>query len=124
MHSDIFEQYVSEAIDNIPEPFSDNIENIAFMVEDQPTAMQRKELGLRPCDALFGLYQGVPLPKRGGNQHSIVPDVITIFRHPMIDIHTDVVQLKKQIFKTVWHEVAHYFGLDHDRIDAAQPRAH
>ena len=111
-----FEQLVSEAIDNIPEPYISKIENINFKVEAQPSPEQREKLGLRPCDALFGLYEGVPLPGRGGATHSIVPDVITIFQHPMIDMIPNQENLKKQIFKTVWHEVAHYFGLNHDRI--------
>ena len=111
-----FEKLVSEAIDNIPEPYQSKIDGINFRVETAPTPEQRKKLGLRPCDALFGLYEGVPLPARGGAVHSIVPDIITIFTNPMTEMYTDDKSLRQQIFKTVWHEVAHYFGLNHHDI--------
>lgn len=117
-----FEKIVSDAIDNIPEQYQSRIKNVVFKVESEPTLEQRKKLGLRDCDALFGLYEGVPLTKRNGATHSIVPDVITVFIHPMIDIYTDVASLKKQVFETIWHEVAHYFGLDHNQIHKAKKR--
>lgn len=113
---DLFESYVEQAIDSIPDVYKDKLENVVFKIEDEPSLEQRNSLGMRKCDALFGLYQGVPLTKRGGAVHSIAPDVITIFRHPMSDMHQDKSSLKAQIYKTVWHEVAHYYGLDHDRI--------
>ena len=115
-----FREYVGEAIKNIPEVYQEKLDNVRFIVEPQPSKQQRKDLGLRPCDALYGLYQGVPLTKRGGAVHSIVPDTISIFMYPMIEHATSVVALKKQIYKTVWHEVAHFFGLDHDRIHAVE----
>lgn len=115
-----FESFVSQAIDNIPKIYQDKLDNVRFNIEEEPSAEQRRELGMRPCDALYGLYQGVPLPLRGGVKHSIVPDVITIFMHPMIKQFRDSETLKKQIYKTVWHEVAHYFGLGHDRIHRAE----
>jgi len=115
-----FDKLVSEAIDNIPTQYSDKLQNIIFKVEDEPIEAQRRKLGLRKCDALFGLYEGVPLTRRGGAVHSIVPDVITIFRQPMTQIFTIESELKKQIFETIWHEVAHYFGLNHQQINKAK----
>ena len=115
-----FEKLVADAIDNVPSPYKEKINNVNFAVEDEPTAEQRHELGLRPCDALFGLYQGVPLPKRGGAVHSLVPDVITVFKKPMIYMFPEDEALRRQVFKTVWHEVAHYFGLNHDQIYKAE----
>lgn len=117
-----FETLVSEAIDNIPDQYQLKIKNVVFKVEETPTLEQRQKLGLRDCDALFGLYEGVPLTKRNGAVQSIVPDVITIFMHPMVEIFTDQIELKKQVFETVWHEVAHYFGLDHEMIHKAKSR--
>jgi predicted Zn-dependent protease with MMP-like domain len=115
-----FDDLVVSAIDNIPNQYQQKISNVVFKVEDEPTIEQRRQLGLRKCDALFGLYEGVPLTKRNGAVHSIVPDVITIFRHPMIEIYTDQTILKKQIYETIWHEVAHYFGLNHRDIHKAK----
>lgn len=115
-----FEKLVSEAIDNIPKQYQEKMKSVAIIVADEPSHEQRTKLGLRPCDALYGLYEGVPLTKRGGATLSIQPDVITIFKYPMLHIHTTEDRLKKQIYDTVWHEVAHYFGLDHEQIHAAK----
>jgi predicted Zn-dependent protease with MMP-like domain len=115
-----FDEYVVSAIDNIPSQYQDKIKDVVFKTETEPSPKQRKELGLRPCDGLFGLYEGVPLTKRNGAVYSIVPDVITIFENPMTEIYTNGNELKKQVYETVWHEVAHYFGLDHKDIDRAK----
>lgn len=120
MNNDTFNALVSKAIDNIPKLYQEKLKNVVFNVEDEPSEQQRQKLGLRECDALFGLYEGVPLTSRGGAVHSIVPDVITIFRRPMIDIFPSEVALQNQIYETVWHEVAHYYGLNHDRIHKAK----
>ena len=77
-----FETIVSDAIDAIPEPYAERLNNIAFIVEDEPTLVQRQQLGLHCNQSLFGLYQGVPLPARGGRQ-PILPDKITIFKKPI-----------------------------------------
>jgi predicted Zn-dependent protease with MMP-like domain len=111
-----FEQYVTESIDRLPEPYKSNITNIAFFVESEPNDEQRARLGLRPCQSLFGLYEGVPLPARHGNNGNLLPDRITIFKNTHELYAQDEASLKKQIANTVWHEVAHYFGLDHKRI--------
>jgi len=115
-----FENLVSDAIDHIPAQYQDKMKHVAIIVDDEPSPEQRARLGLRSCDALFGLYEGVPLTKRGGNLLQIPPDIITIFKHPMIDIFTDEKSLKTQIYKTLWHEVAHFFGLNHTQIHLAQ----
>lgn len=120
--NDFFEKYVSDAIDHIPKQYTDKMKHVAIVIEDEPSLEQRKKLGLRSCDALFGLYEGVPLPRRGGNLLQIPPDVITIFKHPMIDIFTKSDSLKKQIYQTLWHETAHFFGLNHDQIHKAKIR--
>lgn len=117
---DIFENYLSEAIDHIPYKYQDKMKNVAILVADVPSLAQRRKLGLRSCDALFGLYEGVPLPRRGGNTLQIPPDIITVFKHPMVEMFTDPEMLKKQIYETLWHEVAHYFGLDHSQIHNAK----
>jgi predicted Zn-dependent protease with MMP-like domain len=115
-----FESYVADAIDNIPKIYKDKLDNVAFKTELEPSSQQRTSLGLRPCDALYGLYEGVPLPSRSGGIHSIVPDIITVFMHPMVEMHNNPIILKKQIYQTIWHEVAHYFGLGHERIHAVE----
>lgn len=110
-----FEELLAEAIDNIPRPYRDHTENVAFILEDEPTAEQRRKLNLYPNETLYGLYEGLPLPQRGGAV-KVLPDKITIFKNPLLAASGDVSSLKSNIGHTVWHEVAHYFGLDHQKI--------
>lgn len=110
-----FQKIVSEAIDDIPSPYTDHLQNVAFIVEDNPTIAQSRQLGLRCSDLLFGLYEGVPLPRRMGAT-KLLPDKITLFKKPLEFISHDVGDLTKRIKHTLWHEVAHYYGLDHTKI--------
>lgn len=110
-----FGKIVSEAIDAIPSPYIDRLENVAFIIEDAPTPQQSRKLGLRCRDLLFGLYEGVPLPQRQGTT-KLLPDKITLFKKPLEMVSKDLAELTKHVKHTVWHEVAHYYGLDHPRI--------
>lgn len=120
MDDDLFERYVADAIDHIPEQYQEKMKSIAIVVADEPTVEQRVKLRLKPYGGLFGLYEGVPLPRRGGATLTIPPDIITIFRYPMVHIYQDPTELKKQVYETLWHEVAHFFGLDHDDMHKAK----
>jgi predicted Zn-dependent protease with MMP-like domain len=110
-----FEKYLTEAIDAIPKPYSDHLQNVAFILEDYPTQEQRVKLNLYPNETLFGLYEGVPLPSRGGGL-KLLPDKITIFKYPLLAASRSREELRENIGHTVWHEVAHYYGLDHKKI--------
>lgn len=110
-----FEELVEDGINAIPAPFNQRLDNIAFLVEDEPSPHQREQLGLRCNQTLFGLYEGVPLPERMGAL-KLTPDKITIFKKPIETYAQTLQDVKKQVKHTVWHEVAHYFGLDHGRI--------
>jgi predicted Zn-dependent protease with MMP-like domain len=110
-----FEKYLSEAIDSIPAPYDKHLQNVAFLVEDFPSQEQRVKLKLYPNETLYGLYEGVPLPQRGGSL-KLLPDKITIFKAPLLAASRSAQQLRENIGHTVWHEVAHYYGLDHNRI--------
>lgn len=121
-----FEKLLEEAIDGIPKPYIDHIQNVAFILEDEPTPEQRLKMRLRPDQTLLGLYEGVPLPARGGAEKTI-PDKITIFKRPLLDASRDKTELRYNIGHTVWHETAHYFGLDHgkiDRLDSKRDNSH
>lgn len=112
---DEFDKIVSEAIDRIPHPYDQHLQNVAFIVEDNPTNQQREKLSLYPNETLFGLYEGVPLPLRGGST-KLLPDKITLFKRPLLAISKNIDELRRHVGHTVWHEVAHYYGLDHKRI--------
>jgi predicted Zn-dependent protease with MMP-like domain len=110
-----FEDFLDEAIKAVPQPYNKRLENVAFLIEDYPSAEQRQKLNLYPNETLFGLYEGVPLTKRGGAL-KLLPDKITVFKQPLLAVSRTPAQLRRNIGHTIWHEVAHYFGLDHDRI--------
>jgi predicted Zn-dependent protease with MMP-like domain len=112
-----FKAFVSESIDSIPEPYASSMNNVAFVVEDEPTPEQRVKMKLDPHQTLFGLYEGIPLTKRGAGYNLVLPDKITIFKKPIQMFSRSFEDVKKQVHKTVWHEVAHHFGLDHLRIN-------
>ena len=110
-----FEGVVAEGIDAIPALYQKNLKNVAFIIEDEPTFEQREKLKLYPNELLFGLYEGVPLPQRQGTT-KILPDKITIFKNPALIVSRSLEELNEHVRHTVWHEVAHYYGLDHKRI--------
>ncbi len=110
-----FDEFMEDGIAAVPKEYKDRLENVAFLVEDQPTQQQRKELKLACNQTLFGLYEGVPLPLRGGRT-KLLPDKITIFKLPILQFSNSAEEVKEQVRHTIWHEVAHYFGLDHKRI--------
>jgi len=110
-----FNDIVAEAIDAIPALYQRYLKNVAFIVEGEPTPEQMRQLNLYRGELLFGLYEGVPLPQRGGGT-KLLPDKITLFKNPALAVSRSEAELKKHVHHTVWHEVAHYYGLDHDRI--------
>jgi predicted Zn-dependent protease with MMP-like domain len=111
-----FESFVGEAIDSLPEKYLQRIHNVVFTSEDNPTPHQRQKLHLHNGQTLYGLYEGIPLTARGTNYNLVLPDKITIFKQPLEWSSASQSDLKERIRHTVWHEVAHYFGLDHDQI--------
>lgn len=110
-----FDRLISEALASLPGEHVKNIENIAIVMQDEPTEEQRVKLQLRNDQTLFGLYEGVPLPQRQGIPKTL-PDKITLFKGPLTASAEFESDLKEQIRHTLWHEIGHYYGLDHKRI--------
>jgi|SRR3569833_1014040 len=111
----VFEELLSWALAQLPKRYQEKLQNVAFIIEDEPSPAQRHKMELKAGDLLFGLYEGVPLPMRGGAT-KLLPDKITIFKVPLVAVSSDMASLKENIRHTIWHEVAHYYGLDHRRI--------
>ncbi len=100
-----FEDQVRTALDELPPHIAEALKNVAVVVEDE-----------NPEDPdLFGLYHGVPLPERG-DMSGMLPDKISIYRIPLEESFSEPEELREEIRITVLHELAHYFGLDEDRI--------
>lgn len=110
-----FNNLVNQAINAIPQLYEEHLQNVAFLLEDDPTPQQRAQLKLYPYETLFGLYEGVPLPQRNGTT-KLLPDKITIFKNPALMVSNSQEELRAHLYHTIWHEVAHYYGLDHQRI--------
>ena len=108
MEPEKFEELVHQALEQIPARFLDLLENCIVIIEDEP----------EPDDPdLFGLYEGVPLTERDTAYSGFLPDRIRIFRNTILaacDTEDDVVD---EVYVTVVHEVAHFFGIDDDRLD-------
>ena len=100
-----FEDHVRAALDELPPNLASALTNVAVVVEDE-----------NPEDPdLFGLYHGVPLPERG-DMAGMPPDTISIYRLPLEESFPDPEELREEIRITVLHELAHYFGVDEDRL--------
>ena len=110
-----FQELINQALDELPGEHAKNISNVAILYEDEPTAEQRQTLGLAADQTLLGLYQGTPLSQRQGMTH-LMPDRITLYKGPLTRQADSLEEVKEQIKHTLWHEIAHYYGLDHDRI--------
>ena len=110
-----FQVLINQALESLPGEHVRNIKNVAILYEYEPTPEQREKLMLRNDQTLFGLYEGIPLSQRQGMTR-IFPDKITVFKGPMERASNSDAELKEQIRHTLWHEIGHYYGLDHKRI--------
>jgi predicted Zn-dependent protease with MMP-like domain len=108
-----FETIVKGSIENIPNLYKENLDSVAFFVEEEPTKEQAKMLKLRPCDSLFGLFEGVPKTENDGGYALTLPSRITIFKKAHEDNADSLKSLTVQVNDSLWHEVAHYYGLSH-----------
>lgn len=112
-----FEDLIGTALEELPKEYVKKLlKDVAVTWQDDPTLAQREELQLRGNQTLFGLYEGLPLPQRYNGYTKLTPDKITIFKNPISQASYNMPSLKENIKHTVWHEMAHYFGLDHKRI--------
>ena len=102
-----FEEYAQAALDSLPPDLRAEMSNVEIVVEEEPPPGQR----------LLGLYQGVPLTRRGSYYSGALPDKITIFRGPLIRLYAhDPDRLRREVRRVVLHEVAHHFGISDERL--------
>lgn len=111
-----FSEIISKVMDELPQEYIERLDNVLITYEDEPSADQREKLRLRCDQSLFGLYEGVPLTKRSAGYTFVLPDKITIFKNSILGFSHDMASFREQVKRTLWHEIAHYYGLDHDRI--------
>jgi predicted Zn-dependent protease with MMP-like domain len=122
MRSDDFDRLVAEAWARIPARFRRRMKNIAFLVEDEPSPMQLARGRVPHGGTLLGLYEGRPLTMRSVFEPFAMPDRITIFQGPHQRLAQSPDHLAKMVEDTVWHEVAHYFGMNERQVRAAEKK--
>lgn len=110
-----FEALVEEALDGLPPEIERLLENVAIVIDDEPSREQLDDEGLEDDETLYGLYEGVPATAWGA-ESAAVPNKITLFRLPLEDDFPDPRELKEEVRRTVVHELAHHAGIDDDRL--------
>jgi predicted Zn-dependent protease with MMP-like domain len=122
MSPDEFDRLVAAAYARIPARFRKRMKNIALMVEPEPRPEQLARGRVGRGSTLLGLYEGRPLTSRSVFENFALPDRITIFQGPHERLAHGPEHLAKLVEDTVWHEVAHYFGMDERQVRAAEHR--
>ena len=117
MDREKFQWLVAKAVDSLPEEFRTKLENIDVVVADCPTQGQLAEAGLKRGHTLLGLYEGVPLTKRGSHYGLVPPDKITIFQKPIEAEGRHETEIIAEIQRVVRHEIAHHFGIGDARLN-------
>ena len=117
-----FDRLVADACERIPARFRRRLKNVAIMVEAEPDAGQLARGRVPRGGTLLGLYEGRPLPQRSVFESFAMPDRITVFQGPHERMARGPEHLAKLVEDTVWHEVAHYFGLNEREVRAAERR--
>jgi predicted Zn-dependent protease with MMP-like domain len=112
-----FEELVIAAVAGMPDEFQQMLDNVDICIQDWPSGQQLKSVGLRDKYDLLGLYEGTPMTERDQGYNLVLPDKITIFQKPLEAQCSSAEELKEEIVRTVKHEIAHYFGLDDDRLE-------
>lgn len=112
-----FEELVIEALSGLPLEFQDKLENIDVVIADRPTPGQLASMGLNRGTILLGLYEGVPLTKRGRQYGIVPPDKITIFQKPIEAQCRNKREITKEVQRVARHEIAHYFGIDEASLE-------
>jgi predicted Zn-dependent protease with MMP-like domain len=110
-----FEKLVEDGLALIPEEIRALMNNVQIVVEDEPGEKLLEELNVPADETIFGLYQGVPLTERS-TAYSALPDRIIIFRRPLLEEFNDPLDIRREVARTVIHEIAHHFGIGEERL--------
>ena len=116
MNEDEFVALVEEALMDLPAEIQGHLNNVVVTTATWPSSDDMRLAGVNRPWQLFGLYEGVPLPRRGTHYNLVTPDRIVIYRGPLQHAFANSADIRRQIRRTVVHEVAHHFGLSEERI--------
>ena len=119
MTIDAFEAVVEEAVRAVPAHLQPYLETVQVVTDSVPNPGQRRRMRLRDSGGLYGLYEGWTVPQRlHPDSSGLGPSVVTIFRIPLRRDFPDEAELIREIRHTVWHELAHHFGISDDALEA------
>ncbi len=107
---------MGQALDNLPQQYADLLDNVDFVLRRAPSPRDRRRLGLGNA-LLYGLYEGVPLTQRTSGYDRVLPDRITLYWGTLVRSFPDESVLAAEVRKTVYHEIAHYFGMDEGDLE-------
>lgn len=113
-----FEELINQAMDELPQEYIQNLDNIAIVQADEPSEEQKEKMHIDGNSLLLGLYEGIPLTQRGNGYAFVLPDKITLFKRPIMAVSATEDAFYEQIKRTLWHEIAHFYGLSHADMDA------
>jgi predicted Zn-dependent protease with MMP-like domain len=111
------------ALDRLPALFRRRLDNVGFVLEEEPSPELRRSLRLRADEDLLGLYQGVPQSRRGSEYGQVLPDKITFFRRPLTARCRDERELQEEVYDVLWHEIGHHFGFDDRQLRRLEQQA-
>lgn len=123
MEVEKFQEIVSEEFERLPEKFRKKVKNVALLIEDEPSQKVREEEGLSPGETLLGYYCGIPNTERGSlyGVGPTLPDTITIYRKVVEETALETGRdIREIVYETIWHEIAHYFGMDEREVMARE----
>jgi predicted Zn-dependent protease with MMP-like domain len=115
-----FDQLITRAMDELPQEYITNMQNVAIVQQDEPTSEQVIQMNLDPHHVLLGLFEGIPRTLQGSGFSGMLPSKITLFKNSILAVVNTEAELFEQIKRTIWHEIAHYYGLNHSHIHKLQ----
>jgi predicted Zn-dependent protease with MMP-like domain len=116
-----FDHLITDAMNELPQEYITGLDNVVIVQADEPTPEQVIKMKLDNQHILLGLYEGIPLTERFGGI-TMLPDKITLFKNSILRVVNDDTELREQIKRTLWHEIAHYYGLSHSHMDKLQSK--
>lgn len=110
-----------EALTDLPREYADQLDNVDFLIRRAPSPRDRRRLALGNS-TLYGLYEGIPLTQRGSGYDRVLPDRVTLFWGTLVRDFPEEDDLAREVHKTLYHEIAHYFGIDEDGLEQTSVR--
>lgn len=111
-----FEEFVDEAVQGLAESYRDKLDNVAIVVEEFPDKWTMEAAGVSSPYNLLGFYHGIPRTHRNAGYNMVAPDKISIYRRPILAQCRNDQEVRAMVHRVVRHEIAHYFGIDDDRL--------